>query len=225
MTACGGGRSEQNPIYDDHWAEDMCIVERDDKLYMFAEGLNDQAHLLTSQDGLAWERIGELDVRLTDGGPIEPGPYGTPAVYVDDAGLWHLFYERRDQGVWLATSRDLRVWTNVSDAPVLSPGPESYDKAAIALNQIVPYAGRYYAYYHGSPGEGRTWQWCTCVAVSDDLRQWTKYPENPLLPLANNQSSGVLIHDGDRFRLYTMHAQVEVHFGPRCASPSNFVEE
>jgi beta-1,2-mannobiose phosphorylase / 1,2-beta-oligomannan phosphorylase len=50
------------------------------------------------------------------------------------------------------------------------------------------------------------------VAVSDDLIHWTKYEGNPIFPLEENKSSGILVHDGKQFRMYTMHDQVHVHF-------------
>ncbi len=203
-------RSPQNPVYREHWVEDMMIVRHSDTYYMFAEGLDDQAQLLSSQDGIQWKRIGTLDVRLENGQPIPPGPYGTPTAYFAD-GVWYLFYERRDQGVWLATSRDMAVWTNVSDTPVLVPGPGQYDRRLIALNQIVPYQGRYYAYFHGSAGDSSPSLWTTNVAVSNDLKTWTKYPGNPLFPVEENKSSGIVVPVEGGFRLYTMHDEVQVH--------------
>jgi hypothetical protein len=50
------------------------------------------------------------------------------------------------------------------------------------------------------------------VAVSTDLIHWTKYAGNPLLPVTDNRSSGMVVPDGDRFRLYTMHDRVDVYF-------------
>ena len=53
--------------------------------------------------------------------------------------------------------------------------------------------------------------WATGLATSTDLVHWTKYAGNPLRPIAENKSSGLLIHDGKQFRLYTMHGKVDVH--------------
>ena len=117
-------RSPRNPLVADAWVEDMCVVKRCGRHFMFAEGEQDIAHLLTSTDRLGWRREGPLDIRLRDGSPIPNGPRGTPAVWLE-RGVWHLYYERMDRGVWLATSRDLRTFTNVSDEPVLACGPES----------------------------------------------------------------------------------------------------
>src|SRR5262245_10782714 len=41
-----------NPIYREHWIEDMMIVRQGDTYYMFAEGQEDRAQLLSSADGL-----------------------------------------------------------------------------------------------------------------------------------------------------------------------------
>lgn len=207
-------RYKDNPIHDQHWVEDMSIVPVDSLFHMFAEGKDDQAQLLVSRNGVQWQRVGQLDVRKTNGEPIEPGPYGTPTVWLEN-GVWHLFYERHDAGVWLATSRDLKFFKNVSDDPVLRPGQGIHDRDLIAMNQIVKHKGRYYAYYHGSAKGETPSLWSTCVAVSDDLRSWKKYENNPLLPRELNRSSGIVIRDGERFRLYTMHPDVWLHIANR----------
>lgn len=198
-----------NPLDREHWIEDMMVVKRGDTYYMFAEGAHDQAQLLTSTDRVHWKREGTLDIRYTDGKPLTPGPFGTPAAWFED-GTWYLFYERKDEGVWLATSRDLKVWTNRQDEPVLVPGPGDYDRKMIALNQILKHDGRYYALFHGSGTEQAPRTWTTDIAVSSDLMHWRKYPKNPLVP--GNTSSGIVVHDGKQFRLYTMHGQVDVYF-------------
>ncbi|MEO2027664.1 MAG: glycosylase [Fuerstiella sp.] len=203
-------RHPQNPIFDDVWVEDMMIVKHGGTLYMFAEGAKDQAQLLQSTDGIAWQRVRTLDVRQTDGTKIPAGPYGTPTAYFE-GGTWYLFYERRDQGIWLATSKDMVVWTNVSDEPLIIPGPNEYDKLMIAMNQVIKYEGRYYAVLHGTGSPAKPRDWCTYMAVSDDLRTWKKCPEGPLLPVHDNRSSGQLVQDGGQFRLYTMHARVDLH--------------
>jgi hypothetical protein len=198
-----------NPIYHEVWIEDMMIVPHSGTLYMFAEGKDDQAHLLTSKDGVAWQRVGILNVQKANGEPIESGPYGTPVAHYE-AGTWYLFYERRDAGIWLATSRDMKVWKNVSDDPVMVPGPDEFDFDLIAMNQIFKYKGRYYASIHGSKAGSKLW--ANGIAVSDDLRSWQKYSGNPLRPIFENKSSGLFIHDGKQFRFYTMHDQVHLHF-------------
>lgn len=202
-------RSPKNPIYKDDWVEDMMVLKHKGTYFMFAEGKADQAHLLSSKDGIQWQRIGPLDVRKTNGQPIEPGPYGTPTAYFEN-DTWYLFYERRDAGVWLATSKDMQVWTNVHDEPVLGLGPGEYDSQMIALNQIIHYKGRYYAYYHGSGSQEKPRLWSPAIASSADLIHWTKYPMNPLRPAKENRSSGIVVPDEAGFRFYTMHGKIDV---------------
>jgi len=200
-------RYAENPIYDGGWTEDVFVLKHEGVYYMFAEGVDDVAHQLTSSDGVHWQEQGSLDIRTrSDGTPI-PGPYGTPTVWLED-GTWYLFYERNDEGIWLATSRDRQVWTDVRDEPVIARGPEAYDRHAVALNQVVRRDGRYYAVYHANADPEWNGPWTTCLAVSDDLVSWEKYAENPVI--RSEASSGILVDDGQGLRLYTMHPSVQV---------------
>jgi len=201
-------RSSGNPIFNRVWTEDVFVVKHDGVYQMFAEGTGDVAHRLTSADGLHWEEQGSLDVRTRSGAPLSAGAYGTPTVWVDEDGKFHLFYERDDKGIWLATSTDLRVWTNVQDEPVISLGPDAYDLQAVALNQVVRYHGRYYGIYHANADPEGKGPWTTCLAASDDLVHWEKYPGNPVI--RSNDSSGILVDDGRQMRLYTMHPEVKL---------------
>ncbi len=142
-------RYAENPIYDSLWTEDMMVIKVGDTYHMFAEGKNDIAHRLTSLDRVHWQDQGPLDIRYADGLPLSQGPYGTPTVYIQN-DIWYLYYERNDEAIWLATSKDLKVWTNLQDEPVLKKGPEPYDRYGVAMNQVIKYQDKYYGYYHGT---------------------------------------------------------------------------
>lgn len=210
-------REFTHPLYDDDWVEDIHLTRHGDQYLMLAEGYQDQAHLLISTDKLHWKRQGQLDVRLKSGEPIPPGPYGTPAMWHEN-GVWTLFYERKDLGIWAAQSKDLKVWQNVQDEPVIALGPGKYDSQQIAMNQIIKHKDRYYTLLHGSGSTTKPSLWTTNIAVSDDLIHWKKYAGNPLLPEAENKSSGIFVHDGQQYRLYTMHPSVQVHFHKSAAA-------
>ena len=199
-------RDAGNPIFNASWVEDVCVVHVDGTYHMFAEGRGDVAHHLTSTDGVTWADHGSLDVRKVDGSPISPGSFGTPTAWFED-GLWRLFYERGDLGVWLATSRDLKVWTNVRDEPVLARGPEPYDRAQVAANQVVRRDGYYYLFYHAL-ADIAVRDWTTNLARSKDLVHWEKYPGNPII--GGNRSSALLVTTPEGDRLYTMHPEVNV---------------
>ncbi len=198
-------RWPSNPIVTSSWVEDVCVVKQDGTYYMFAEGEHDVAHLLTSTDRVSWTEQGPLEIRKVDGSPIPPGPYGTPTVFVEGEN-WYLFYERGDRGVWLAKSKDRKVWTNVQDEPVLSMGPDAYDRYAVAIDQVFKLDGVYYAYYHANAHNPWKKDWTTNLARSKDLVHWEKYPGNPLI--GNDSSSSMLVKIGGRPRLYTMHPEV-----------------
>lgn len=201
-------RYDSNPIYASGWIEDVCVIKSGDVYYMFSEGRGDTSHMLTSTDRIHWTEQGNLDIRQVNGSPIKPGPFGTPAVW-NENGTWYLFYERNDLGIWLATSKDLKTWTNIQDEPVISMGPDGNDKFAVAMDQVIKYDGLYYGYYHASAfADWR--EWSTNVAMSVDLIHWKKYPGNPILK--ENKSSGIIVNDGKTYRLYTMHDKVNLHF-------------
>jgi len=201
-------RYEGNPVYDQGWVEDMMVIKDRGTYYMFAEGKDDIAHLLTSTDRIHWTEQSALDIRYVNGEPLSKGPYGTPTAWKEN-DTWYLFYERGDLGIWLATSPDLKQWINIQDEPVIQIGPEAYDKYGVAVNQIIKHKGKYYAFYHATAYED--WrEWSSCVAISDDLIHWSKYKNNPIMK--ENKSSPILVNDGTQYRLYTMHDEVCLHF-------------
>ena len=200
-----------NPIFSEKWTEDMFVLKYQDKYFMYAEGKNDVAHLLTSEDGINWQEQGDLVIHKVNGDKI-PGPYGTPNVVIEN-GKWYLFYERNDQGIWLARSDDHINWTNIQDEPVLNKGPGKYDFGMLAANQVVKYKDRYYMYYHGlqvrdtaNPAE----IWTSNVAMSTDLIHWVKFTGNPIVP--GDHSSPILVSAEGKYRLYTMHPSVCLYY-------------
>lgn len=212
-------RYSEEAIFDEKWTEDMFVVKHEDTYYMLAEGENDVAHLLTSPDGIQWEEQGDLVILDTKGAPIIP-PYGTPVLWIEN-DTWYLFYERNDDAIWLASSEDLITWTNVQDDPVLNRGPEAYDEGAVAANQVVKDQDKYYLYYHGSSNPdwadpGSNALWTSNVAVSSDLVHWEKYSQNPLVE--GDHSSPILVFDGQKQRLYTMHDKVCLYFSEESPS-------
>lgn len=202
-----------NPLVKDHWVEDVNVVVDDGIYYMFAEGKDDNHTVqLMSTDGIEWKWVGPLDVRSANGVAPSKRPCGTPTVWIEN-GVWYLFYEWGDKGVWLATRTDPlnQIWTNVQDEAVLKLGPGEYDKEMIAVNQVFRHRGAYYAIYHGSgpvPDVTKPRTWTTNIARSVDLVHWDKYPGNPIVP--GDRSSGIVVPLDGGFRLYTMHDHVDV---------------
>ncbi len=201
-------RCSDRPLFDSVWTEDMMVIKDGNTYQMFAEGRNDVAHRLVSTDKIHWTEQGSLRIISQNADSWIPGPYGTPSV-IKENNTWYLFYERNDSAIWLASSQDLQTFKNVQDEPVIKKGPDPYDAHGLAANQIVKIDGTYYCYYHGTPdADWSTWN--TNVAKSQDKIHWIKYRGNPILK--ENKSSGILLFDGDRYRLYSMHASVHLHY-------------
>src|SRR5688572_14269227 len=55
-------RYESNPIFDSGWVEDMMVLKHEGTYYMFAEGKDDVAHMLTSTDRIHWKEHVPLDI-------------------------------------------------------------------------------------------------------------------------------------------------------------------
>lgn len=202
-------RYSDKPVFSEKWTEDMFVLKNDGHYYMFAEGDGDIAHLLVSADGINWKEEGDLVIRTTKG-DVVPGPYGTPTAWIEN-GKWYLLYERNDSAIWIAGSEDKINWINIQDEPVLKPGPEAYDKGAIAADQLVKFKGKYYLYYHAT--DRPDWnhpaspvKWTSEVAMSTDLLNWIKYPGNPIVE--GDHSSPILVFDGKKPSLYTVHSEV-----------------
>ena len=104
----------------------------------------------------------------------------------------------------LAVRRDGRV-------ALAGDGQVSLDRT------IVKHGGRYYAFYHGS--DLPSWkEWTVNVAVSSDLRSWTKYSGNPIA--TNNEPSGIVVRTGRGVELFTMHGTVRRHAPAPATQPS-----
>ncbi len=91
---------------------------------------------------------------------------------------------------------------------MLTIGLELDDDFRVAMNQAIKYEGQYYAYDNG---QGRLEAWTLNAATSPDLVHWRKYAGNPLLSYRADKTSGLVVHDGQGFRLYTMNLRVDLH--------------
>ncbi len=92
-------RHPKNPVFDGVWTEDVFVLKHEGLFHMFAEGVGDVAHRLTSPDGVRWEEQGRLDVRRRSGEPISAGAYGTPDGLGRGRDLLPLLRARRQGGL------------------------------------------------------------------------------------------------------------------------------
>jgi len=187
-----------NPIYTEHWTEDMTIVKNGDTYYMYAEneftgdGNGATIDLYTSTDKINWTRAGTV---LSPGGANwEASDVGTPTVW-KEGSKWFMLYEGFDNGagkVGLATSPDGKNWTRHAGNPVLlnfiNPDLD------IAVDSVIKLRNVYYAYGHYDTGESN---WAGGLFTSTNLIKWIAYPGNPIL-----DNSAVVVDNGVNYLMY-----------------------
>jgi len=89
----------------------------------------------------------------------------------------------------LATSRDLDNWD--WQGVVFSPREPGWDVYCRRINSVLPWAGKYWAFYDGSASAAENYEEKTGLAVSADLRTWRSVtPKAP--SLTSRHTSGSL---------------------------------
>jgi hypothetical protein len=188
-----------NPIYEQIWIEDVCVVKSDSTYYMYAEdeytGNGENVHIVlyTSSDRINWTRHGTVLEKVGEG--WESHEAATPTVW-KEGNLWYMLYEGIGHStagqVGLATSSNGINWTRHSNNPVLA-NPFGTDRD-LAIDSIIKVNGVYYAYGHYRDGSQK---WVAGVFTSCNLTSWTVYPDNQI-PC----SSPVIVDNGSDYLLY-----------------------
>jgi len=186
-----------NPVYTEHWTEDMAIVKNGGTYFMYAEneftgdGNGATIDLYMSTDKVNWTRHG---VVLTPSTGWEANDVGTPTVW-KEGNKWFMLYEGFDNGagkVGLATSADGKSWTRFAGNPVLlnflNPDLD------IAIDSVIKIRNVYYAYGHYDSSAG---VWAGGLFTSTDLIKWSAYPGNPIL-----DNSAVVVDNGVNYLMY-----------------------
>ena len=70
----------------------------------------------------------------------------------------------------LAISRDLEHWQ--WQGPIFKPGATGWDRYCRRINSVLPYDGKFFAFYDGSASHAENYEEKTGLAVSSDLRRW-----------------------------------------------------
>lgn len=202
-------------------------------LYIGFDGTGYQTGLATSPDLLKWTRKALV-------GPRDPASkytkynlalssilrdknlHGTgEAIKVGGRylGAWHAYpnagYEEGAAVIGLAWSHDLLRWELTE--PILFPQEgASWEHGGLYRPDLLLDNGAYYLYYNAKTdplpkSEGGGWHEQSGVATSRDLKIWTRYPENPILPVGNKEvnardarfaSNPYVVKNGPEFAMY-----------------------
>ena len=119
----------------------------------------------------------------------------------------------------LAVSTDLENWE--WQGVVFVPEATGWDAYCRRINSVVPYQGRYLAFYDGSASHSENYEEKTGLAVSTDLRSWQPLtPRGPFLTSPHTSQSlryldGQIVDDG--LWLFYEFARADSAHDLRCA--------
>lgn len=98
-------------------------------------------------------------------------------------GAYHAYpsagYEEGPAVIGLCWSEDLRQWK--LDAPCLRPGEAEWEHGGLYKPCLLKIGDTFHLFYNAKTAEPRAWHEQTGVAMSRDLKQWTRYAGNPII--------------------------------------------
>jgi predicted GH43/DUF377 family glycosyl hydrolase len=172
-------------------------------LYIGFDGTGYQTGLARSRDLVNWERVACVARRDPNSKYTQYNIALSCIVREDELtspgrlkkvrgrylGAWNAYpgagYEQGSAVIGLAWSDDLLHW-QLTD-PILFPQDGApWEHGGLYRPNLVEHEGLFYLYYNAKTdplpkSEGGGWREQSGVATSRDLKQWTRYPSNPIL--------------------------------------------
>ena len=218
-------------------------IPGEDRWYMSFIGFDGQGYrsfLASSDDLVKWEQeglamgFGPSD-RFDHGGAVLGGfllqsyRLKAPRLLKEHNGrYWSLYgayprqgsYEPRPGSNGLASSADGMKWQCAYEEPILSVHQSDvgeWEKDCIYQPFLVEHDGRYWNFYNAARGHTEE----IGLAISEDLRHWSRYEENPILEVGERTSQRCadpkVFRDGDHwvmlyYGLEGGHADIRVAF-------------
>ena len=162
------------------------------------DGIGYQTGLASSRNLVNWKKEGCILKRdpssptlkynvamnwiLRENGLYSPGELKPVGGYY--LGAYHAYpNEGLESGaavIGLCRSKDLRNWT--VDPPCLRPEDgAAWERGGLYKPCVLRHKGKYFIFYNAkNQTEGR-WREQTGVAISEDLKRWTRYSGNPVI--------------------------------------------
>lgn len=189
--------------FDSHGADCPFPFRHDGRYFMTYVGFDGQGYrtgLASSPDLLEWKKEGLLLDRGPAGSVTEfniamtnilrdNALYGSGELRQIDGRFvasWHAYptsgYEIGAAVIGLAYSRDLKHWALTEPVLRAEDGAE-WERGGLYKSWLMEHAGTFYLFYNAKNLTDSAWIEQTGVAISTDLKTWTRHPGNPLLPV------------------------------------------
>ncbi|MDR2761777.1 MAG: hypothetical protein LBB88_04170 [Planctomycetaceae bacterium] len=116
-------------------------------------------------------------------------------------------YELRPGYEGIATSNNGITWSRFGEEPILSvfqKDVKDWEKDCIYQPWLIEHQGKYYSIYNAAQGKYERMG----LALSDNLTQWTRYPNNPVIDNRKDgydaifASDGKVFHDDDHWTMF-----------------------
>jgi predicted GH43/DUF377 family glycosyl hydrolase len=201
------GASSEPGAFDSRSVDDPFVFYHNGQfkmLYIGFDGTGYQTGLATSSDLINWQRVAcvarrdpaskytkyniALSCVVREEGLTSPGKL--KKVRGRYLGAWNAYpnagYEAGAAVIGLAWSDDLLHWELTE--PILFPADGApWEHGGLYRPNLIEENGIFYLYYNAKTDllpklQGGGWHEQSGVATSRDLKKWTRYPGNPILP-------------------------------------------
>ncbi|HMD86510.1 MAG TPA: family 43 glycosylhydrolase [Terriglobia bacterium] len=190
------------------------------------DGVGYQTGLALSPDLVNWKKEGcilkrdpssstlkynvALNWILRENGLYSPGELTQVDGYF--LGAYHAYpnagLEQGAAVIGLCRSKDLRNW--IVDPPCLRPEDgAAWERGGLYKPCVLRHEGKYYIFYNAKNQTEGSWREQTGVAISKDLKRWTRYSANPVIangvagsPDEKFASDPCVLKDGHQWVLY-----------------------
>lgn len=194
--------SPNKEAFDSRSVDCPFVFQNDGTYYMTYigwDGTGYQTGLASSADLTEWHKLGPI-LRRDPKSPVTRYNVAMNWIVRENAlrspgklrkvrnrylGVYHAYpnpgYESGPAVIGLCWSDDLKRWE--VESPFLTPeNGASWERGGLYKPCLVENAGTYYLFYNAKTEGQRGWREQTGVATSTDLKNWTRYEGNPILP-------------------------------------------
>lgn len=190
--------------YDEKAVDCPFVFYHNNQYYMMHVGFDGKGYqtgLAVSRDLLHWKKEAVIFRRGEQDGWDKGGAAGMwilkendlhkrPALKKVDGKYWMIYHSYPDAGyeagpaqIGLAFTEDesLYQWTRL-DSPILSwKDGGAWEKAGLYKGCLIEYNGKYYMFYNAKDTEVWKWHEQIGMAVSDNMLEWKRVSEKPLI--------------------------------------------